>query len=558
MSDTWTMGGLAAQDQYPMPAPEPIPPGVRRVVINPDQKYVLPEAADDNRMVLGSDPNPRSWTLPVQEQQVSMPTRYEPGDKLLVSDADIDKATGIALGFSGGGLATRGVKPPGAKPPAIGSLFQIPSSQLILPGDFRASTRFPTGVNATENPLTHHLGIGSAEMAHDPGFATNAALLSKVPGFKHLEGMPPEDAVQAYLQQAKDNMNYVFEKSPDVMKQRSPVWYEGAHEIVDALANRWGVPRRVASGVTASLSPQMPWFVNASLGERLGDIMTGAAAGRKLTSEMEAFARDAPGMQKYLLKPDNMKLYRSIVGKSLDALETPEQKALWIRMFDEAHNPKQYREITPEGNFGDFAKTPIGGQLAQVHWGSFDPIEKAVKIMESGGDMNIISPELGAKHKVRSFYNNIETPNDIRFGDVTADTHQVAAAQMRPLGASAPEVNANFGTGGGASSSAVSGVQGLYGITADATRMMAQDQGLLPRAGQSGGWEPVRQLFQDTWKTDKNKAAVDNIWGLKDRGLISTEQARDYIYNLAGGIELPSWARRGLKTTTPAKGSTYR
>ena len=434
----------------------------------------------------------------------------------------------------------------------------LPDTPKIMPGDYRASTRFPTGAKATEDPLTHHLGIGSAEMAADPGFAKNMSLLPKIPGFAHLEGLPPEQQMQGYLNQARDNMNFVYQRSPDVMKERSPLWYEGAHEISDAFANRWGVPRRVASGTLASLSPQMPWFVNASLGERVGDIMTSAAAGRPFTSEMGSFMQNAPGMKKYLADPDNMAVYRSIQNKSLDSLETPEQKALWIRAYDEAHNPKGYREITPEGDFGDWATTPKTGRPAQTHWGSFDPIEKAVNIMESGGDMAVISPQLGAKHKVRSFYNNIENPNDPRFGDVTADTHQVAAAQMRPLGASSPEVDANFGTGGGAASSAISGVQGLYGLNADATRMMAMDQGMLPRAAQSSGWEPVRQLLQDTWKTDKNKAAVDNIWSLKDRGLLTADQARDSIFHLAGGIEPPSWARRGLKTTAPAQGSTYR
>jgi hypothetical protein len=104
----------------------------------------------------------------------------------------------------------------------------------------------------------------------------------------------------------------------------------------------------------------------------------------------------------------------------------------------------------------------------------------------------------------------------------------------------------------------VTGVQGTYGLTADATRMMGMENDLLPRAAQSATWEPIRELFPAEWKTAKNTQAVDNIWGLKDRGLINTEQARDYIFNLAGGIGTPEWARPGLGTTAPSKGSTYR
>jgi hypothetical protein len=54
-----------------------------------------------------------------------------------------------------------------------------------------------------------------------------------------------------------------------------------------------------------------------------------------------------------------------------------------------------------------------------VAWGTFGDIDKARRAIQSGGDMDVISPLLGGKHKVRSFYNNIEVPNDPRFGDIT-------------------------------------------------------------------------------------------------------------------------------------------
>ena len=53
--------------------------------------------------------------------------------------------------------------------------------------------------------------------------------------------------------------------------------------------------------------------------------------------------------------------------------------------------------------------------------------------MESNGDLNKISDAMGDMHKVRSFFNNIEVPFS-DFGDITIDTHAIAAGWMKPLG----------------------------------------------------------------------------------------------------------------------------
>ena len=79
-----------------------------------------------------------------------------------------------------------------------------------------------------------------------------------------------------------------------------------------------------------------------------------------------------------------------------------------------------------------------------------------------------ISAQMGQQHKVRNFYNNIVDPmyaqNNPSIGDITADTHAVAADLMKPLGGSALEVTHNFG-GAGSASSALSGAQGTTACT---------------------------------------------------------------------------------------------
>lgn len=452
-----------------------------------------------------------------------------------------------ALGSAGGKLRTTSVS----------------TAPKIQSGDFRISTRFPTAKEAVEDPLTHHLSIGLNEYLNSPAFEHNTKLLKKYPGYKNLSKMDPEEAANAYIKQSADNLVWLYQNSPEVMQERSPLWYDGANRIANALAERYGVPRQSVSAAIAALSPQMDWYKNASLAERVGDIMFGPAANKRMSPEMVDYANS----QKSLLEPENAEIVKSILGKKLSKIDDPLEQAMWIRLYDEAHNPRAYRSITPEGDYGEFVLKK-DGDPKKVAWSSFDNIAKAVKAYLSDGDINEISPLLGNMHKVRNFYNNIEVPNDPRFGDVTADTHQVAAAQLRPLSGTTPAVSHNLATGldkdvqppgyVAARSSSLDGVMGTYALNAEATRRAAEELGMLPRQAQSSTWEPVRELFTDVFKRSKNASKVDDVWKAYDRGEISINKARKQIKDIAGGIGIPSWAERDLKVLDPKRASTYR
>jgi hypothetical protein len=50
-------------------------------------------------------------------------------------------------------------------------------------------------------------------------------------------------------------------------------------------------------------------------------------------------------------------------------------------------------------------------------------------------------------------------------------------------------------------------------------------------------------LFSPEFKTAANKAAIAGAWNYYRAGHIDLDQVRNYIEDLAGGIEPPEWYR---------------
>jgi hypothetical protein len=346
------------------------------------------------------------------------------------------------------------------------------------------------------------------------------------PAFKGLEKLDPEARVEYVEAMQKKNLEFILDKLPKEFQDRTKVWYEGANRISEELSNKYGVPQSAMSATIAALSPQMDWFSNVSLAERVVDVVTNRR-NMPFTTEMEEVSKRYP----VFLKEKNRPIFESIKGKTYAELETDMQKAMWVRAYDQAYNPRTHRSITPEGELGEIILNANGKPKA-VSWGSFTEISKAVKSIESNGDLNIISDALGEMHKVRNFYNNIEVPFS-DFGDITIDTHAIAAGYMKPLGGSDPLVSQGLGTAG--SSSAPYGAQGIYGLTADVYRDVADDRGLMPRETQSIVWEAVRTLMDDK-KTLPNKQKVNQIWNAYDRGDLTQEQALNLIEETFGSF----------------------
>jgi hypothetical protein len=451
------------------------------------------------------------------------------GDKEMLMEIFQPAGTPRSLGAAGTGMDDAGlVQNTQEYLSQIG--VQTPPSRGGLPG--RISTRLPTAARATEDPMTGELIIGYEELRADPKlFEPNVNIVRDYPNMRPQPDATTEETAEQFVNHVKDNLLYLHDQVPEATRTRSQLWYDGARNITDRWSQEYGVPDTGVAGALAALSPQKDWYQNVSLAQRVLDVArptTGTPT--QFTPEMEQTFRSIDSLNKPKYEP----MLDAIRGKSYDEITDPDPavqnalRALFTRLHDQTFQAPDYRIVGPEGDFLDVA-TNADGSPSRVAWGSLNEIGKAIGSIEANGDVQTISRLMGERHKVRNFYNNIYDPNS-PYGDVTIDTHAVAAGLLRPLSGNSLEVDHNFKNTsvpgrGTTKGSAVSGVSGNYGLYAEAYRRAAEERGILPRQMQSITWEAVRGLFPDTFKTGRNATIIDGIWNRYRNGEIEIDEA---------------------------------
>lgn len=398
--------------------------------------------------------------------------------------------------------------------------------------DRRVSTRVPRAVKKAEDPLTGKLQIGLDVIKRDPNFFRKvAAKLARYPLIGNTKGKKLAEKIDVLIEREVDNLLWLHDQFPAELRGRAKLWYDGARRIVDDWFKTHGYkPEQIAAAIAVT-SPQRDWFQNVSIAERI-------LTAEKKYADLEATAEHIDWIKPY---DKDGALESEAVGKPFAQL-SPLGKAVLLRAHEALHGDSSFKIILPEGEFGEVKKTKKG-EPSNIQWGSFDQIAKAFVAL-SDPEFETISRILGNEHKVRSFYNNIMLPGGPD-GDVTVDTHAVAAVLLLPVAGESVEVKEhNFGS----PKSKITGASGAYGIHAEAYRKAAAERGLLPREMQSITWEAVRGLFQDTWKTPRNYQLVLRLWKEYAAGTKTIDEVRKAILEAAGGITSPDWVGK------PAKG----
>lgn len=398
----------------------------------------------------------------------------------------------------------------------------------------RVSVRRPSSKKAPQGILTEEPQITSAPFLRNPDLAAKAAAQFKgYPWFKS-RSRKPETVIQEYIDQLADNIVWVHDQMDPDLRGTASMWYEGGRKLVDQWSQDYGIPDRAAAGILATLSPGMDWYKNVSLANRVMDTIVNNQD-TLWSPEMETKAGE-------LFKtPKSQEILKAIRGKRLADLEDPVEKATWIRLYDQTYRPQTYEMWSPDGRKLGLNQNQ-DGSYSTLMWQTNDIVAKAVEIFENPS-LDVIHNRLGFGNKVRSFYNNLLAPN-APHGDVTIDTHAVAAAVLSPVSQSSLPVGQNFGSAKGSIKSAVEGVNGTYGIYADAYRQAADRLGLLPRALQSITWEQIRVMFPGSKKKGLERK-TDAVWKDYKSGKIDINEAREKIRAITGEIERPSWADAG-------------
>jgi hypothetical protein len=355
------------------------------------------------------------------------------------------------------------------------------------------------------------------------------------------KGKSANEVAETFIQRLTDNLVFLYKSTPEKWQAAAKTWYDGARNIVTRQAAKYGLNDAAVAGCYAALSPQKDWEQNVYLGDRIIDISQ-TQGDHAWDDEMDKTAKEI------WTSPTNLAVLKLIAGKKLNEITSPDQRAAWIRTYDEAHSDRSYRRVHPDGKFGEIArnKATKKGQLGaptKAAWPSIPIMTNAVRALESKGDRTIISDVMGEQHKVRNFYNNILDPHS-KNGDVTIDTHAVGAALLSaPAGGDVPVMHslsttpslANKPPRWEAVGTSVLGVSGIYGLYAEAYRRAATQLKIEPRQLQSVTWEVKRKLFPGKLSQERIDK-IAGLWKSFHEGKATLGKTQMAIVEAAGGF----------------------
>lgn len=375
------------------------------------------------------------------------------------------------------------------------------------------SVRRPTGKKVREDALMDVLNINfQVAMSHADTVQKNADLILTYPfvagALSKEERKKPNVVIEKFIDWIADNLKTLYFAMPAELRERSRQWYDGARKYAVKWSERYGISEMQAAAIIASLSPQKDWFVNMSMAERMLDMWM-TIRDQKVTPEMVKRAEFRNSSTEESEKDngsvnERQRIWAQIGDSTLGELMADPGRAkaaaMFMRMWDETNNSNRVFRLTPEGG-----STGNEWQV-KMQWQSYAVLAKVISLLRDGSRTNVWQ-QIGNEHKVRSFYNNIVSPNSI-LGHATIDTHAVAAGLFLPLSSSSPYVGHAWGSDGAASSSET-GMNGLYAIFVEAYRRAGADPriNLLPREMQSITWESVRSLFPDVFKRSLGQVA---------------------------------------------------
>jgi hypothetical protein len=372
----------------------------------------------------------------------------------------------------------------------------------------------------------------------DDFLVKTASFATDSPGFRDLGTPTNKEEALTIISKVTDrmarNLLAIYDAVPPPIRSYWQRWYPLAYDWNQAQSAKHKITRQVVAGINARLSPGKDWIHNVNMTERIlssftddvsmtQEIADGAMPIIDNALETKLNSKENKNKEKAWIDEQKAKVnaakkeVQNLVGMKVSEM-TDAQAAQLIRYYTQVVGDNRVLNYFEQGN-------PVYADA--ISWQSFSNLEKAIN-MYRDPSMENISNNMGSDHKIRSFFNNQESPNDNVLRDVTSDTHAVAAAYLLPLSQSSQQVARNFG----GSSNAVSGLNGMYYIVADAYRKAADARNVEPRAMQSITWEGARSMFPRGFKKAENVKKVEAIWNRFEKRELTKQQALQEINKL--------------------------
>lgn len=311
----------------------------------------------------------------------------------------------------------------------------------------------------------------------------------------HFENLPAEHRAKMYEQWRKQrkgtgtdartypdlirNVKALWDEAPPETKQEGRLWYRRAKQAAERMSAEHGVSVDETIAAIAALSPQQQWETNVALADW--------TIGKVVRDERIEFSPDE--VERLLNPPGDLASIdvREANGKRISELQ-PGLAATALHAM--------IRREDVKADFpGHEAMLADGSRARQVSLsGGSPPLEAAISVLQGGEPDDILNG-----HKVRSFFNNIQDPDNLLGGDdVTVDTHATQAALdvlhfpagggEKAKAGQMDEKNAAAAMLAGTPSSKDLNMSGLYAMFASAYREVAKDVGIPPNQVQATVW----------------------------------------------------------------------
>lgn len=321
-----------------------------------------------------------------------------------------------------------------------------------------------------------------------------------------------DDVVEQFTANTK-KLYEVMDKHGNAVTQEiignAGLWYPAAGAIAAERAGPAGMRVETSVAVLSALSPGHDWDSNIREHEIVMSVITrnepvqGAAVGAVMKSIFEGQLSSAKSEKQKanslakIAEVDDM--MKQADGKPFNSL-SPELRARILKAHAIVTGESFEMQKWVMGKDGvahvDGMRYTMSGDVRKINFQTENTWKKIFKLTDADAahkadpspekaaqHSQALSEALGAGAKVRSFNNNIGSPNsDSR--DATVDTHATSVVVGRRVSISSPEYSA---MSGGASSGG-DGLKGPYIAAVMAYRNTADGRGILPRQAQSETW----------------------------------------------------------------------